>query len=243
MATGYFVTKQAGNNVQLYPLDASGSPTPTTELIGGSTLLAYPLGCVCVGTNLWVANGGSTPQQGNILRFPITATGDATPTVNIDGGEGNITTLNDPFDVNLDSSGNIYVANFLNASILTFAPTANGVVAPIKTIVGGSTGLVLPVSVALDSIGQIYVVDEGNSTVLSIFAAGANGNVAPTATITGSLTGLYNPICVRIDTANNIWVCNGADGDGHIATILKFAAGTTGNTAAVNTLSNAALQP
>ena len=104
-------------------------------------------------------------------------------------------------------------------------------------------GLVLPVSVAVDSIGQIYVVDEGNPTVLSIFAAGANGNVAPIATITGSLTGLYNPICVRIDTANNIWVCNGADGDGHIATILKFAAGTTGNAAAVNTLSNAALQP
>ncbi|QHJ00959.1 hypothetical protein GT347_25000 [Xylophilus rhododendri] len=53
---------------------------------------------------------------------------------------------------------------------------------PSRSIVGASTGLDYPASIAVDSLGQLYVA---NRRSLAIFAPGAGGNATPLQTSTG----------------------------------------------------------
>ncbi len=68
--------------------------------------------------------------------------------------------------------------------MLTFAPGANGNVAPISTLsVIGCNG------VAVDPQDNIYVTFAGSITE---YAAGASGSAQPLRVISGDLTGLSN---------------------------------------------------
>jgi hypothetical protein len=95
----------------------------------------------------------------------------------------------------VDSSGNVYVSSYLlksgviNAGISVFPSTANGDVAPAKVIImtapmrtisGSATMMSALGSLALDSAGNIYVLNDLN---ILKFSPTAMGNVAPTATI------------------------------------------------------------
>lgn len=89
-------------------------------------------------------------------------------------------------DVATDSTGNIYVAapdhfDETKGSVLVFAPNANGMVAPLRTIAVAN-----PAYVAVDGAGSIYVACLGTlqATTILEFAAGADGNAKPIRTIT-----------------------------------------------------------
>jgi hypothetical protein len=107
-----------------------------------------------------------------------------------------------PAGVDVDSSGNIYIADQgqlgvkNSAAILVFAkPKVTGDgnildVKPIRTIQGLATGLTTPTDVKVNSnAGLIYVADGKN---ILIYPINASGNTAPTVTYTspGALTGL-----------------------------------------------------
>ncbi len=112
---------------------------------------------------------------------------------------GATTTLNSPEGVALDSSGNIYVANFSSAAITVFAAGANGDVAPSATIQGAATNLNGPFGVALDRNDEIYVANRLANTVV-VYAAHPSGptNSAPIATIGGGSTGVNSPFGVAV---------------------------------------------
>jgi hypothetical protein len=115
--------------------------------------------------------------------------------------EGPATGLNNPSDVALDGSGNIFVVNrgslnpnVRDASITVYAAGAGGDAAPVRVIgLGGpNANLVDPVGIAVDVRDRIFLLQGG---ALKIFAAGANGDPAPAQTISGP-----------INNAGGLWV-------------------------------------
>jgi hypothetical protein len=68
-------------------------------------------------------------------------------------------------------------------SVLVFSAGASGNAVPTRVIKGAATGLVSPGNLAVDSRGNIYVVNGAN---ILKFSSTATGNVAPTAAISSA---------------------------------------------------------
>jgi hypothetical protein len=119
---------------------------------------------------IYVAAGFNT-----ITIYAPGASGDVSPIATISGPH---TQLAGPFDVKLDTQGNIYALN--SGSITKYAAGATGDATPIATIAGPNTGLGGG-ELAIDTKGRIFTTSI-NGLDWGYFAAGANGNVAPVQT-------------------------------------------------------------
>ncbi len=165
-------------DVREYTVGASGtaSPTRTLPLNATTTLANMPTGIAADASgNIYVSESGT-----GVAVFSATATGSVAPTRFISGAN---TTLVDPFQLAVDGSGNLYVMNFIaagNVDIVEFAPTANGNVAPLRTLNVGVLGF------TINSAGSIYAV---TTSGVDIFAPGASGTPTPTQTISSQATG------------------------------------------------------
>lgn len=120
-----------------------------------------------------------------------------------------------------------------NVAVYTFGSTANAL--PARAISGGLTGLATPVSLVLDSSGNLYVLDNGvwTSTVphpqILVFGPGANGNVAPIRTISAVGTITSNLACETLvldPTGNFLDVMCDDNGSGTIHILTASANGT-----------------
>src|SRR5438128_311331 len=87
----------------------------------------------------------------------------------------------------------LFVTNGSGNSVTVYARTANGNVAPLRTISGASTGLAGPRGVAVDLVNNELAVTNQNITSVTVYARTANGNVAPLRNISGGATGLNFP--------------------------------------------------
>jgi len=120
----------------------------------------------------------------------------------------------------------IVVASYHAFAILTFRGDANGDVAPVRKIVGPSTQLLNPSSLALDSMhGEIFV-PEGNRVL--VFARETNGDAAPIRILEGPNTGFAtrqnDTQRVTVDPVHNVLI---ASGFGGIRIFDRMAAGNT----------------
>jgi hypothetical protein len=108
------------------------------------------------------------------------------------------TTVITPVGVDVDSNGNIYIADQgriggKNPAVLVFAkPKTKGLIntAPIRKIQGTATMLTTPTDIKVDTkAGLIYVAD---SNQILVFTIGAHGNATPSAVYKspGAVTGL-----------------------------------------------------
>ena len=165
-----------------------------------------------------VSRGGSESYSATVLVYSAGSTGNVAPTAILFGPN---TDLGGPIGIAVDSSGKIYVADESSASVTVYPALVSSTrpvnVAPIATISGSNTGLILPIGIALDSSGNIYVADGGNpyyqglaSSVSAYPPLGGSGwiagppatySVAPTATISGPVTELFDPQFVAIQPA------------------------------------------
>jgi DNA-binding beta-propeller fold protein YncE len=120
-------------------------------------------------------------------------------------------------------------------SVRVYTRTANGNVAPLRTIQGPSTRLNLPGGVWVDAErGEILVANDGGDSIL-VFGRTANGDAAPIRTIEGVATGLKNPTSVVVDPAHGeMWASNWGD---HSATVYPRGAG--GNVKPLRTIRTA----
>ncbi len=184
--------------------------------------------------------------------LPPTATPTATPT----GMSGtptatpSATMTPTPTATATVSAGNsIFVTNFafipqknIGDSITGYPVTGNGNVAPSININGSNPALFEPDGIALDSKGDVYVVNEtgglsGNGSVTE-YAAGHTGNATPIATISGPDTDLDDPQFIALDSQANIYVTNFTgtlgpiDGGG----ITIYPAGSDGDTTPMATI-------
>ena len=147
----------------------------------------------------------------------ITAAGTVTTIAGVAGQNGSLdgagasARLNGPYAVAVDGAGNVYVADFFNATIRKI--TATGTVTTLAGLAGqvglaDGTGTVArfnqPYGVTVDAGGNVFVADTYNRAVRKITAGGT------VTTLNGPSSRFYYPQGIATDTAGNLYV---ADGD------------------------------
>jgi streptogramin lyase len=162
-------------------------------------------------------------------------------------GTGAAARFSGPLGVAVDSSGNIYVADYGNSAIRKISSA--GVVTTLAGTAGqaGSTdgtGAAAsfrgPYSVTVDSSGNVYVADYGNSAIRKITSAGVVTTLAGTAGQTGSTDGtgaaarFSLPGGVIVNSSGVVYVANSftirkVTSDG-VVTTLAGTAGQAGST-------------
>ena len=128
------------------------------------------------------------------------------------------------------------------AGIGTFPKGASGNVSPSRVISGRNSPLATISGIAVDSIGDIFVTNEGSGTAFPpavvVFDASASGDAIPQAVIAGGETRLSDTqdnsdvvIPVALDAAGNIYVGHNSHGflPGASGSVVSFAPGSNGN--------------
>ncbi|BAV33955.1 hypothetical protein SCL_1650 [Sulfuricaulis limicola] len=173
---------------------------------GGGTVVPPPTSGT--GSQLYVS--GNTSPRLLIYNDANTVSGGTLPNRVVSGG---LTTLSGPRGIAVDMAHDqIYVANFLNDSILVFhnARIVTGGDAPDRMITGATMDG--PSALFVDVVNnRLFVANtNGNSILIYDNASALNGNVAPTRALTGAMTTLNAPIDVCADaTRNLVYVANG----------------------------------
>ncbi|HTZ19767.1 MAG TPA: NHL repeat-containing protein [Opitutaceae bacterium] len=134
-------------------------------------------------------------------------------------GTGSDARFFNPSGVAVDSSGNVFVADYSNHTIRKITPA--GVVSTFAGLAGsngstdgtGSTARFYgPNSVAVDGAGNVFVADYYNYTIRKVTPAGVVSTIAGLAGSRsstdgiGSLARFMNPFSAALDSAGNIFV-------------------------------------
>jgi hypothetical protein len=175
--------------ISVFPSTANGDVAPS-NVITMANIGTFTMGQIAVDSagNVYVA--ATDPlAPGAILIFAANSTGTVPPTNSI---TGSATMLDGIEGVAVDSEGNIYVSNVDGAgvfSIFEFSAGSTGNVAPMRAISGSATTMSAIGNLAVDSAGNIYVLNDLN---ILKFPPTATGNVAPTATISSMFFENFN---------------------------------------------------
>jgi serine/threonine protein kinase, bacterial len=108
---------------------------------------------------------------------------------------------------------------------------------PLRTIEPGSNGL--PVSLAVDSSGQIYVANAmSTNNNIVVYSSTANGQSTPVRLIQGTLTQINNLASLTVDATGNIYATAQANAGAGTAPglLLMFAPSANGNVAPARVL-------
>ena len=191
--------------------------------------LSYPNGAAIDSAgNLYVADYGNN----RVLMYQPPFSNDMNAAVVI--GQPNFTSsgtattqngLTKPFGVATDSAGNLYIVDYDNNRVLIFQPPfSNGMNASVvigqanftsSVVATTQNGLSYPTGVAIDSAGNLYIVDHDNSRVMMYqppFSSGMNASVVigqANFTSSGTATtqnGLSYPFGVATDSAGNLYI-------------------------------------
>ena len=171
--------------------------------------------------NVYVANSG----RNTIVQ--ITPAGVASTLAGVEGlsgsidGTGSAARFSGPQGVAVDSAGNVYVGDTGNHTIRKITPA--GVVSTLAgspSLIGSIDGtgsaarFNIPIGVAVDAAGNVYVGDTSNHTIRKISPAGVVSTLAGLAGNpgiadgTGSAANFNQPFGVAADAAGNVYVAD-----------------------------------
>jgi sugar lactone lactonase YvrE len=212
--------------------------------IGAGTLFQPFHAKLDAADNLYVADTGNnrvleynTPYNSGTTADRVFGQPNFTGNVPNNGGIG-AGTLDTPADIAIDATGNVYIADFGNNRVLEYdAPLTGDTVA--DRVFGqvnftnnlanqgglpSASTLSNPVSVDLDSAGNLYVVDRANNRVLeydtpatsNVVADRVFGQVNFTAVLpnqggAASAGTLSNPNSAALDNDNNLYLADSAN--------------------------------
>jgi sugar lactone lactonase YvrE len=168
--------------------------------------------------NLWVTqlNGNAVQEY---TASQLASSGNPTPAVTLTATAGSVDFAG---ALAFDASGNLWVANEDDTSIVEFAAnqlTSSGSPTPVVILTGGGV-LGPPSGLAFDASGNLWV-SVFPSTVVKFTASQlvASGAPTPVVTLSANGTSLVGPRAIAFDAAGNMWVPN-VDGQ----TISEFTA-------------------
>jgi sugar lactone lactonase YvrE len=213
---------------------------------GASASFFYPAGVASTAAGVvYVADTGNHLLR--VLASPgsVATLAGASGTEGSTNGTGSGALFSYPYGVAIGGSGTLYIADSGNNTIRQ--ANSAGVVQTLAGSpgitgssdgVGGSAAFSNPAGVAVDSSGNIYVADSGNSTIRKITAGGSVSTLAGQAGVAGSSDGTgsaahFNaPRGIAVDSSGNVYVA-----DTENDTVRKITSGGT-----VSTLAGAAGQ-
>ena len=218
------ITTVAGNGQQGFSGD--GGPATSASLYSPAAVLVDGTG------NLYIADFGDGVVRKVSGGTITTVAGTSSIAALGDGGPATGATLNGPSGLALDSGGNLYIADALDGRI---REVSGGTIATVAGN-GGFSGdggpalsasLSLPIGVAVDSSGAVYIADANNhrirkvsggtiTTVAGNGTAGFSGDGGPATNAS-----LDNPSSVAVDSAGNLYIA-----DSYNLRVRKVSGGT-----------------
>jgi sugar lactone lactonase YvrE len=143
-----------------------------------------------------------------------------------DGGPATAARLFNPIDVAVDGAGNLFIADRSNHRIRKV--DTSGIITTVAgTGVGGFSGdggpataaqLLNPFSVAVDSVGNLFIADIGNLRIRKVDSTGIITTVAGTGVAGFSGDGgpataarLWNPVGVAVDGTGNFFIADSSN--------------------------------
>lgn len=206
----------AGNGATGYSGD--GGAATSAELSFPSGVAVDKLG------NIYIAdNSNNVIREVNAGGIISTIAGTGTAGFSGDGGAASSAQLNLPVGVAVDSSGNVYIADYNNQRIRKI--TTSGIISTYagNGIIGfsgdgaaaSSAELDMPYGVAVDITGNVYVADENNNRIRIINTSGTISTFAGNGTQGYSGDGaaataaeLNNPGGVAVDRSGNVYIAD-----------------------------------
>ncbi|HXK02687.1 MAG TPA: hypothetical protein VMS37_09815 [Verrucomicrobiae bacterium] len=221
-AQGYTITTVAGGNPCCSLGSGDGGPA-TQAFVNG------PFGvAVDSAGNLYIADGGALVRKVTTSGIISTFAGDPTQQAGYsgDGGPATSATLSSPRAAAVDAAGNVFIADTLNARIRKVSASGT-----ITTVAGGgplavSAGdggpavnatLSIPVGVAVDASGNLYIADFGHFSVRKVDSAGnittiAGGSANVTLGNPGdggpATSALIFPYGIAVDASGNLYIAD-----------------------------------
>jgi hypothetical protein len=216
---------------------SAGNPG-SADGTGGAARFNNPTGvAVDSAGNVFVAEWGNSTIRKVTAAGVVTTLAGSAGVSGTNDGTGSAARFNSPCGVAVDSAGNVFVADYGNDTIRKVSS------AGVVTTLAGSAGtqgsadgmgsaarFFLPYGVAMDSAGNVFVVDQYNHTIRKVTSTGVVTTLAGSAGNSGSADGtgiaarFYYPSGVAVDSAGNVFVA-----DTHNNTIRKVTAAGGGD--------------
>jgi sugar lactone lactonase YvrE len=199
----------------------------------------FPYGVALDGSgNLYIAAHDRIRKVAANTGVITTVAGNGSSGYSGDGGPATSATLNQAAGVAVDNSGNLYIADSGNNRIRKVAVGTGVITTMAGNGAAGSSGdgglatsatLSFPNDVVVDSNGNLYIADTGNSRIRKVAAgtgvittvAGGNGDAYRGDGGLATSASLFEPFGVTVDSIGNVYIA-----DTRNARIRKVAAGT-----------------
>jgi len=217
------VRKMAGGNISTVAgnggvsYSGDGGPATKAQLNRPQAVAVDSAG------NLYIADTNNNvvrkvAANGTITNFA----GNGTAGFGGDNGAATSAQLNSPEGLAVDSAGNVYIADTLNARVRKVSGGTISTVAGSSSIGYAGDGsaatnaqLNTPIGLAVDSAGNLYVADFGNNVIRKVTTGGAISTVAGNGRQgyggdNGSaiLAMLNAPQGVAVDSSNNLYIAD-----------------------------------
>ena len=225
--TGNDTVREITSQGAVTTLAGTAGQTGSTDGTGGAALFNAPGGVAVDGAgNIYVADTGNDTVREITPQGAVTTLAGMAGQAGSADGTGSAAQFDAPGGVAVDGSGNVYVADTGNNTIREITPAgAVTTLAGTADPVGGSgdgTGAAAqfnqPGGIALDSSGNVYVADTGNSALRRIAPGGVVTTLAGESGQTGSSDGVagaaqFNlPSGVAVDSAGDLYVADTGNG-------------------------------